>query len=153
MYVEVDSQDEEGALENEVKEAEEEDEEEEASPIKKATKKSGRPSKIDLLMAELEEAKAAREQDRLARVALEKQLQELQSRPVTQAAKSVATFTTPAPAPATQQVYAASVSSGSGVVTQRYMELRDMHEELSLADELARVKKDNMLMRKAMNGY
>ena len=41
-----------------------------------------------------------------------------------------------------------SVTASSG----RYMKLKELQEELSALDELARVKKDNMLLRRAMSG-
>jgi hypothetical protein len=44
-----------------------------------------------------------------------------------------------------------SGSGGSGSVKARYHELKDFADEIATLDELARLKKDNLMMKKAMN--
>jgi hypothetical protein len=143
----------------------EEEVEEEQSSQKKATttkgkpagKQVGRPSKYDLLVAELEASKVAREEDRLARVELEKKLQELQGQ--NSQAQSVTTVaSTPALAVAMTPASNISASSGHGshgsasIVQVRYCKLKELAEDISASAENAKLKLDNMLMRKAMNG-
>ena len=108
-------------------------------------------------MAELEEAKAAREEDRLARVKLEKQLQELKAQK-SQSQRMTAVASTPVIAVAETPGTHASASSygsrgsASSSVQARYFELKELAEDLATAEENARLKKDNLLMRKAICG-
>lgn len=144
-------------------EYEEEEEEDEESPRKKATKQGkGKPPAVkearqsyqhDSLVAELEATKAAAEEDRLARVALEKQVKDLmrqmsQSKPVTAAASAhaleVAEFKEVKKAAGRRRV------SGGSSVKARYFSLKRISDTLESADESARLKKDNILMKMAM---
>jgi hypothetical protein len=157
--------------EDEEGEEEEEEEKKKDSPKRPPKHAGGRPSNREAaLTKELEGERAEREKDRLARIALEKRVEQLMAKMdqntqdrnvLVFSGSSGSSVTTPqvtsngsssSNSSSCSSTSSASNGSISSQNSLRYMQLRELTEEMANVDELARVKKENMLMRKAMWG-
>ena len=101
------------------------------------------------LVTQLEAVLAGREEDRQARLALERQVQQLMAE---RGGREDISGSNTKLYPSTPAVSASYVHNGgsstdcnrmpaSNIVRQRYLDLRELHDELLLADENARLRK------------
>jgi hypothetical protein len=165
-----DEEDEKEGEDEEDEEGEEEEEEKKEPPKRPPRHAGGRPSKREAaLTKELEGEREEREKDRLARIALEKKVEQLMAKMdqdtqdrnvLVFSGSSASSVTTPevtsngssSNSSSSSSTSSASNGSISSQNSLRYMQLREFSDEMANVDELARVKKENMLMRRAMWG-
>lgn len=101
---------------------------------------------------ELKLEREAREEDRRVRLELEKKVARLEKDKASSKSSSTAAETKEENSCCASSDNASSCrESGRGSVKARYHELKDIADEIATVDELARLKKDNLLMKKAMN--
>ena len=139
----------------------EEEEEQERSPPKKATKsslvegkKAGRPSEVDLLRKELNEAKAAREEDRRVRQELEKKLARFsrsKHKSSVVAAESTDDDSCKSESSDDDNDESSRGSVRSTSVNARYLEYRDLADDIEMVIENAKLKRELLLRQRAMN--
>jgi hypothetical protein len=138
------------------------DEGDEASVTKEPSPKRSRTEQTSKkeLEKELKLAREAREEERRARKELEQKLARLQKKgkSSSKSSSSCAENKEEDSGSDSSRSDSATVShrrvSGSGCssVKARYHQLKEMAEEMATVDENARLKKDNLLMKRAMNG-
>ncbi len=132
------------------------DESEEESVAEKPSSKrlrTGLASKREIdFEKELKLEREAREEDRRVRLELEKKVARLEKDKASSKSSSTAAETKEENSCCASSDNASSCrESGRGSVKARYHELKDIADEIATVDELARLKKDNLLMKKAMN--
>ena len=114
--------------------------------------RTGQASKREIdFEKELKLEREAREEDRRVRLELEKKVARLEKGKASSKSSSTAAETKEENSCASSDNASSSRESGRGSVKARYHELKDIADEIATVDELARLKKDNLLMKKAMN--
>lgn len=113
--------------------------------------RTGQPSKREIkLERELKLVREEREKDRLARQELEKKIASLQKGKASSKSSSSAAETKGEDSSASNGNSTCRVNGG-GSVKARYHQLKDVADEMATVDELARLKKENLLMKRAMD--
>jgi mannitol-specific phosphotransferase system IIBC component len=99
-------------------------------------------------------AREAREEDQRARKELEQKLARMEKGKASSKSSSSCVEAKEEDSHASDSatvVYRRVSGSGSSSVKARYYELKEMADEMATIDENAKLKKDNLLMKRAMN--